>query len=99
MTPNELRNAVVAKARAWLGRHESDGSYREIIDLYNRFRRPGDYCMTYADPWCATFVSAVGMAVSVANALPGKPFDLIPSSAACDPMIAQYKALGRWVEV
>ncbi len=98
MTPNELRNAVVAQARAWLGRHESDGSHKEIIDLYNRFRKPGDYCMTYADPWCAAYVSAVGMAVSVANALPGKPFELIPSSAACDPMIAQYNAMGRWVE-
>lgn len=98
MTPNELRNAVVAQARAWLGRHESDGSHKEIIDLYNRFRKPGDYCMTYADPWCAAYVSAVGMAVSVANALPGKPFELIPSSAACDPMISQYKAMGRWME-
>lgn len=98
MTPNELRAAVVAQAKAWLGRHEADGSHREIIDLYNRYRKPGDYKMTYSDPWCAAFVSAVGMAVSVANALPGKPYELIPSSAACDPMIAQYKALGRWVE-
>lgn len=98
MTPNELRAAVVAQAKAWLGRHEADGSHREIIDLYNRYRKPGDYCMTYSDPWCAAYVSAVGMAVSVANALPGKPYELIPSSAACDPMIAQYKALGRWVE-
>lgn len=98
MTPNDLRAAVVAQARSWLGCHESDGSHREIIDLYNRYRKPGDYCMTYNDPWCAAYVSAVGMAVSVANALPCKPYELIPSSAACDPMIAQYKALGRWVE-
>lgn len=98
MTSNDLRAAVVAQAKAWLGRQESDGSHREIIDLYNRYRKPGDYCMTYSDPWCAAFVSAVGMAVSVANALPGKPYELIPSSAACDPMIAQYEAMGRWVE-
>ena len=98
MTPNELRAAVVAQAKEWLGRHEADGSHREIIDLYNRYRKPGDYKMTYTDPWCAAYVSAVGMAVSVANALPGKPYELIPSSAACDPMIAQYKAAGRWVE-
>lgn len=98
MTETELRAAVVAQAQSWLGCHESDNSHRPIIDLYNRYRKPGDYKMTYADPWCAAYVSAVGMAVSVANALPGKPYELIPSSAACDPMTTQYKALGRWVE-
>ena len=98
MTEQELRAAVVAHARTWLGCNEYDGSHRPIIDLYNRYRKTGDYCMTYADPWCAAYVSAVGMAVSVANGLPGQPYELIPSSAACDPMIVQYKALGRWVE-
>lgn len=98
MTEIELRNAVCRQARAWLGRKEADGSHREIIDLYNRYRKSGDYKITYVDPWCAAFVSAVGMAVSVEYGLPGKPYELIPSSAACDPMISQYKALGRWVE-
>lgn len=98
MTENALRTAVCSQAKCWLGCKEADNSHREIIDLYNRYRKPGDYKMTYADPWCAAFVSAVGMAVSVANRLPGNPYELIPSSAACDPMIAQYKAAGRWVE-
>ena len=98
MTEAELRRDVVEQATAWLGCRESDGSFKFIIDLYNRYRKPGDYCMTYNDPWCACYVSAVGMAVSVSNALPGQPYELIPSSAACDPMIAQYKAIGRWVE-
>lgn len=98
MTELELRNAVCAQARSWLGRHESDNSHREIIDLYNKYRKPGDYCMTYGDPWCAAFSSAVGMAAFVAAGLPGNPYSLIPSSAACDPKIAQYKAMGRWVE-
>lgn len=98
MTENELRNAVCAQARAWLGRQESDNSHREIIDLYNRYKKPGDYHMTYVDPWCAAFSSACGMAASVAVGLPCKPYELIPSSAACDPKIAQYKAMGRWME-
>lgn len=98
MTENELRNAVCAQARAWLGRQESDNSHREIIDLYNKYRRPGDYFMTYVDPWCAAFSSACGMAVSVAAGLPCKPYELIPASAACDPKIVQYKAMGRWME-
>ena len=98
MKENALRTAVCSQAKCWLGCKEADNSHREIIDLYNRYRKPGDYKMTYADPWCAAFVSAVGMAVSVANRLPGKPCELIPSSAACDLMITQYKAAGRWVE-
>lgn len=98
MTEIELRTAVCTQARSWLGRKEADGSHREIIDLYNKYRKPGDYCMTYADPWCAAFSSAVGMAVSVAKGLSCKPNELIPSSAACDPKIAEYKRLGRWIE-
>lgn len=98
MTELELRNAVCAKARSWLGRHESDDSHRPIIDLYNKYKKPGDYRMSYTDPWCAAFSSAVGMAVFVEAGLPGEAYSLIPSSAACDPKIAQYKAMGRWVE-
>ena len=98
MTERDLRRAVCEQAAAWLGCKESDGSHKKIIDLYNRYKRPGDYTMTYADPWCAAFSSAVGMAVAVANALDCKPYELIPSSAACDPKIAQYKAMGRWDE-
>ena len=32
MTENELRQKICGAARAWLGRHEADGSHREIID-------------------------------------------------------------------
>lgn len=98
MTEYELRMAVVEQAQSWLGCHESDGSHRPIIDFYNAHRRPDDYYMTYADPWCAAFTSAVGMAVAVAHSLNCKLYELIPASAACDPKIAAYKAMGRWVE-
>ena len=64
MKENELRQAVVAQATAWLGCNEADGSHRVIIDLYNKYRPAGGYKMGYNDPWCATFVSAVGMAVA-----------------------------------
>ena len=90
MTENELRARVCAQARAWLGRNEADGSHREIIDVYNAGRPPGAYKMTYADPWCAAFVSAVGMAAGLG--------DVILPQVNCDGMIAAYKAAGRWVE-
>lgn len=90
MTEIEARNAVCAQARAWLGRRQSDGSHREIIDLYNRNRPAGGYVMTYTDPWCACFVSAVGMAAGLSAAiLPG---------VNCDGMIEAYRAKGQWIE-
>ena len=55
MTENDLRQAVVAQATAWLGCNEADGSHRVIIDLYNKYRPAGGYKMGYNDPWCATY--------------------------------------------
>lgn len=90
MTEIEKRNQVCAQARAWLGLKEADGSHREIIDLYNQHRLPGTYAMSYADPWCAAFVSAVGMACGLR--------DVILPHVNCDGMIASYKLEGCWVE-
>ena len=90
MTEIEARNAVCQQARAWLGRRQSDGSHREIIDLYNLNRPAGSYVMTYADPWCACFVSAVGMAAGLS--------DVILPGVNCDGLIEAYRVRGRWVE-
>lgn len=98
MTENELRKAVVAQATAWLGCNEADGSHRVIIDLYNKYRPAGGYKMGYNDPWCATFVSAAGMAVAAKYRLACGVRGLIPVSPACDPMIEDYTRMGRWVE-
>lgn len=92
MKEAELRARVCAQAREWLDAEikEADGSHREIIDLYNQHRLPGTYKMNYADPWCACFVSAVGMAVGLG--------DVILPHVNCDGMIEAYKARGRWIE-
>ena len=91
MTEIELRNKVAACARAWLGRKESDGSHRTIIDVYNGITPlPAGYRMTYSDPWCAAFVSAVGARCGLT--------DTILPECSCDRMIALYRAKGRWVE-
>lgn len=90
MTEYELRAWVCAVAKAWLGRKEADGSHREIIDVYNAGRVPGSYAMTYTDPWCAAFVSAVGMKAGCG--------DIIIPNVACDPMIGAYEACGGWRE-
>ena len=91
MTEIELRETVCRTARAWLGRREDDGSHREIIDVYNRISPlPRGYRMTYQDPWCAAFVSAVGEKAGL-----GK---ILFPECACDPMIARYQEAGRFEE-
>jgi len=90
MTEHDLRQRVCDQAKSWLGRNEMDGSHREIIDVYNRGRPPGSYKMTYTDPWCAAFVSAVGMACGLEG--------IILPSVGCDDMIAKYRAVGHWIE-
>ena len=91
MTEAELRRSVCRQAQLWLGRRESDGGHREIIDLYNQIRPlPRGYRMGYDDPWCAAFVSAVGAACGLTSVL-------LPE-CGCEPMIALYRAAGRWEE-
>ena len=91
MTENDLRGIVVAQAKGWLGCKEADGSHREIIDIYNSIvPLPRGYRMTYTDPWCAAFVSAVAQAVELT--------DIIYPECGCEQMIELYKQAGRWEE-
>ena len=53
------REGIITAAKAWLGLNEADGSFREIIDLYNSITPlPVGYKVNYTDAWCATFISA-----------------------------------------
>ena len=91
MTENELRQALCAEARRYLGYCESNGSHRKLIDLYNRIEPlPGGYRMRYTDPWCAAFVSAVGAAAGMT--------EILLPECSCERMIALYRAAGRFEE-
>ena len=91
MTEKELRQKVVDTATAWLGRKESDGSHREIIDLYNSHKPLArGYAVRYTDPWCATFVSAVAIKLGLT--------DIMPTECGCGEMIRKYQQIGRWME-
>lgn len=46
--------------------------------------------MTYGDPWCAAFPSAVSFEYDM--------LDTILPECGCDAMIEEYKAIGRWRE-
>ena len=85
------RNAVVKQAKAWLGRKESNGSHKKIIDVYNSHKPLArGYKVKYTDAWCATFVSAVAIALGYTK--------IIPTECGCEKMIALFKKLGSWSE-
>lgn len=85
----DLREKFIAQARAWIGRKEADESHRVIIDAYNDIRPlPRGYRMSYTDPWCAAFVSAVGFVCGMQ--------DIIFPECACGPMIELYKRRGEY---
>lgn len=93
MTDTQLRQMVVDAARGWIGRKESDGSHKPIIDLYNTLKPlPRGYKMQYTDDWCAATVSAL----AVHTGLTG----IMPVECSCSAMIALYKAHpeSRWEE-
>lgn len=85
MTERALRELVVSTARSYIGHRESDGSHREIIDLYNSHKPLArGYAVTYTDAWCAAFVSAVAIKLGLT--------DVMPTECSCGAMIALYKA-------
>lgn len=91
MTEKQLRQKAISTAQAWLGCKESNGTHKQIIDLYNSVKPlPRGYAVKYTDQWCATFVTAVGIAVRLSG--------IIFRECGCDAMINLYKAAGRWQE-
>ena len=88
---SKYASKVVEQARAWLGLKESDGSHKQIIDIYNSQRPlPVGYAVKYNDAWCATFVSAVAVKLGYT--------DIIPCECSCPRMITLFQKKGIWVE-
>lgn len=82
---------VLEQAKEWLGKKESNGSHKEIIDIYNRIRPlPRGYKVKYTDSWCATFVSAVAIKIGYT--------DIMPLECSCEQMINLAKNMGIWIE-
>lgn len=82
---------VIEQAIAWLGFNESDGTHKQIIDIYNTQRPlPVGYKVRYTDAWCATFVSAIAVKLGYT--------DIIPTECSCPRMITLFQKKGIWVE-
>lgn len=78
-------------AGSWKGKKESNGTHKEIIDVYNSFKpHPRGYKVTYNDAWCATFVSAVAIKLGCT--------DIIPPECSCRVMVEQFKKMGVFIE-
>ncbi len=91
MTETQLREKVVATAKAWIGYNEADGSHRQIVDVYNSHRPLArGYALKYTDAWCAGFVSAVAIKLGLT--------DIMPTEVGVGEMIKLYQRLGRWKE-
>nr|DAL25985.1 MAG TPA_asm: CHAP domain protein [Caudoviricetes sp.] len=91
MTETQIREKVVATAKAWIGYNEADGSHRQIVDVYNSHRPLArGYALKYTDAWCAGFVSAVAIKLSLT--------DIMPTEVGVWNMIELYRKLGRWQE-
>lgn len=91
MSENELRAKVVATGQSYIGRKESDGSHKKIIDIYNSHKPLArGYKVQYTDAWCATFVSTVAIQAGLT--------DIIPTECGCSAMIELFKKLGSWQE-
>lgn len=85
------RNKIVNQAITWLGRKESDGSHKLIVDIYNQIKPlPIGYKLKYSDSWCAGFVSAAAHKCGLDK--------YYPLECSCPRMITKAKEMGIWVE-
>lgn len=87
----QQRLDIVTTAESWMGCKESDGSHRDIIDLYNSYTPLArGYEVTYADDWCATFASAISIGCDMT--------DIIPTECGCEPQIELFQEMDAWQE-
>lgn len=85
------RRKVIETATKYLYCNETDGSHKQIIDIYNSHRPLArGYAVQYTDPWCAAFVSSVAILLGYT--------DIIPIECSCGKMIELCKKRGIWIE-
>lgn len=85
------RQAVVDLAHSWIGKKVSDGSYKEIIDIYNTLSPlPRGAKALYSYAWCAITWSALAAKLGYT--------DIMPVEMSCGKLIDRAKEMGVWVE-
>lgn len=87
------RQKVVDLVNSWVGKKESDGSYKTIIDTYNTLptdQLPRKTRMLYGWAWCACTWSALAVAL--------KYLAIMPIEISCFYLIEAAKKMGVWQE-
>lgn len=86
------RQKVVDLIKSWEGFNEADGSFRQIIDIYNSFKGPfpRNVKMQYSWAWCACTWSALAIKLGYT--------DIMPIEISCSYLIEAAKKKGIWVE-
>lgn len=82
---------ILNVARSWINCKESNGSHKQIIDVYNSYTPlPRNYKVKYTDSWCMTFISACFIKAGLAA--------LCPLECSCGNAITKAKEMGIWQE-
>lgn len=85
------RSKVVELINSWRGKKESDGSYKEIIDIYNtQSNPPRGIKMEYSWAWCACTWSALAIKLGYTA--------IMPLEISCGYLIEKAKSMGCWQE-
>ena len=86
-----IRKRVAETARGFLGIQEGTVEHNELVLAYNsQGKLPRGYALKATDPWCAAFVSVVGITLGISN--------IILPEVGCGEMINLYRKAGRWEE-
>lgn len=83
---------VIELAESWVGKNEKDGSYKEIIDIYNSYtgKFPRGIKMQYDWSWCACTWSALAIKLGYTN--------IMPIEISCGELIKAAQKMGCWIE-
>lgn len=77
--------------RSWIGYSESNGKFKQIIDIYNSHKPLArGYKLKYTDEWCDGTVSAAAIKAGAT--------DIIGTEVGCEKHIEIFKKKGIWIE-
>lgn len=83
---------VLSLAGSWVGLNESDGTHRQIVDIYNSHRPLAQgYLLSYTDSWCDATVSAVFIKLNATELIGG-------TECGVERHIQLFKAANIWIE-
>lgn len=83
---------VLELANSWLGKNEKDGSYKEIIDIYNSYKGPfpRGIKMQYSWSWCACTWSALAIKLGLTA--------IMPIEISCGELVKNAIKMNCWIE-